>query len=101
MHALWKATVLVAAASLGQAASAACYLVYAPDNTVVYRSYQPPVDLSKPLHTTLPLVAPGGHLVFALDPTGCEFEANKLDTLHKAASAPKKSAKPARQGRGV
>ena len=50
--------------------------------TVVYRSMQSPVDLSSPLHLTLPQVAPGGRLVFALDNNGCELEVHKLDTLH-------------------
>ncbi len=99
MHALSKAFVLMAAVGLGQAANAACYQVYAPDNTVVYRSYQPPVDLSKPLHTTMPLAAPGGSLVFALDPSGCQFEMDKLDTLHSIARAQKRSTRPARRGR--
>lgn len=99
MHALWKAAVLIAATSLVQAASAACYLVYAPDNTVVYRSFQPPVDLSMPLHATMPLVAPGGHLVFALEPTGCELEIHKLDTLHSMAQPVPSKARAARAGR--
>lgn len=99
MHALWKAAVLIASASLVQAASAACYLVYAPDNTVVYRSLQPPVDLSMPLHATMPLVAPGGHLVFALEPTGCELEIHKLDTLHSMAKPVSSKVRPARVAR--
>ena len=82
MNFLRTAAVLFAAAALGQAANAACYLVYAPDGTVVYRSLQSPVDLSSPLHLTLPQAAPGGRLVFALDNNGCELEVHKLDTLH-------------------
>ena len=99
MRALWKAAVLIAATSLVQAASAACYLVYAPDNTVVYRSFQPPVDLSMPLHTTMPMVAPGGHLVFALDPTGCELEVHKLDTLRGMVKPVSRKARPPRAAR--
>ena len=36
------------------------------------------MDLSRPLHETLPRVAPGGKLVFSLDSHGCELEINKL-----------------------
>lgn len=99
MHALSKVLVLMAALALGQAANAACYLVYAPDNTVVYRSLQPPVDLSKQLHATMPQAAPGGRLVFALDPIGCEFEMDKLDTLPAMSRAPNSSTRKARQAR--
>ena len=99
MHTLSKALVVMAAVGLGQLAHAACYQVYAPDNTVVYRSFQPPVDLSKPLHTTMPMAAPGGRLVFALDSNGCEFEMDKLDSLHAQMRAGQKSSRPARQAR--
>ena len=58
-------TLSMAAAALviglfSQGASAACYVVYAADQTVVYRAPEPPVDLSRPLHETLAEVAPGG-----------------------------------------
>jgi len=104
MHALWKAAAVVAVSTVAQAASAACYVVYAPDNTVVYRSVQPPVDLSLPLHVTMPQAAPGGRLVFALEPTGCELEIHQLDRLHAMARAgqahPLRGARPARSARG-
>lgn len=45
-------------------AGAACYTVYDRANRVVYQSAQPPVDMSRPLHQTLPQAFPGGHLVF-------------------------------------
>ena len=46
-------TLSMAAAALviglfSQGASAACYVVYAADQTVVYRAPEPPVDLSRP-----------------------------------------------------
>lgn len=99
MYALSKALVVIGALALGQAASAACYVVYAPDNTVVYRSFQSPVDLSRPLHVTMPQAAPGGRLVFALEPTGCEFEMDKLDSLLSMAQTDKSPARKARQAR--
>ena len=42
----------------------ACYSVYDGAGRVVYRSAQPPVDMSRPLHDTLPQRFPGGHMVF-------------------------------------
>lgn len=60
------------------AASAACYRVYGPAQQVVYRSTQPPVDLSHPLHQTVPVLAPGATLVFSPDNHGCEVEVNLL-----------------------
>ncbi|MBW7834471.1 hypothetical protein [Simplicispira suum] len=101
MHLLRTAAVLFAAATLGQAANAACYLVYAPDGTVVYRSVQSPVDLSKPLHLTLPQAAPGGRLVFSLDNNGCELEVHKLDTLHSRSKSATRPTSPARKARGA
>ncbi len=61
-----------------QQALATCYVVYGPDDQVLYRSTEPPVDLSLPLHQTLPKVAPGGKLVFSLDNHGCDAEVNRL-----------------------
>lgn len=42
----------------------ACFTVYDPSNRVVYNGETPPVDMTLPLHQTLPQVYPGGHLVF-------------------------------------
>lgn len=67
----------LSAASVGTA-SAACYMVYSGAKQVIYRSQTPPVDMSRPLHQTIPLVAPGGSMVFALDNVGCELELNRL-----------------------
>lgn len=82
-----QAIALLALGTAAQVASATCYLVYAPDNSVVFRSLEPPVDLSLPLHLTLPPVAPGGRLVFAPDNYGCDLESNKLDSLRKVSAS--------------
>ena len=66
------------AALLSPSAFAACYVVYGPDQQVIYRASEPPVDLSRHLHETLPLIAPGSHMVFSPDGTGCEVPLNKL-----------------------
>jgi hypothetical protein len=53
----------------------------------------------------MPQAAPGGRLVFALEPTGCELEIHKLDTLHAMARAaqarPSPAPRSARRARGV
>lgn len=67
-------------------ASAACHVVYGPGNEIVYRSVDPPVDLSRPLHETLPRVAPGAALVFVPASTDCAPAINRLPLVR--ASAP-------------
>jgi hypothetical protein len=42
----------------------ACYTVYDRNGRVVYNGEAPPVDMSRPLHETLPDRFPGGHMVF-------------------------------------
>ncbi len=95
MRALRYATAIVLAGLFSQAATAACYVIYGPDEEVIYRSVEPPVDMSRPLHETLPLVAPGGKLIFSLDTHGCELEVNKLPQ-HPLTDAMPKPARGAR-----
>jgi len=89
----------VLAGLLTPAAWAECYVVYGPDQQVVYRDQEPPVDMSRQLHETLPQVAPGGVMVFSLDNFGCELPVNKLPL--KAASPSGKKAKKAPRERAV
>jgi hypothetical protein len=42
----------------------ACYTVYGEGNRIMYQSDKPPVDMSRPLHETIPQRFPGGQLVF-------------------------------------
>jgi hypothetical protein len=58
-HAVLGATLALAASQ-----ALACYQVFDKNNQVVYSGQQPPVDMSRPLHETLPSKYPGGHLVF-------------------------------------
>lgn len=44
----------------------ACYTVYDRFDRVVYQSQTAPVDMSRPLHETLPARFPGGHMIFEL-----------------------------------
>ena len=55
---------LLAAASLQ---AMACYTVYDRSNRIMYQGEQPPVDMSLPIHETLPARFPGGHMVFDSD----------------------------------
>lgn len=52
---------LLAAASLQ---ALACYTVYDRSNRVMYQGEQPPVDMSRPVHETVPARFPGGHMVW-------------------------------------
>ena len=45
------------------AAAGSCFTVYDRNNTVVYNAQTPPVDMSEPLHQSVPRRFPGGHLV--------------------------------------
>lgn len=72
------AAALLVAAFFSQSAAAACYVVYGPDQDIVYRAPEPPVDMSYQIHQTLPLVAPGATLVFSPDNHNCDLPINKL-----------------------
>ena len=84
MKALHKALPVagaLVAALFAQNAAAACYLVYAANQDIIYRAAEPPVDMSRQIHETLPFVAPGASLVFSPDSTGCEITINKLPLM--------------------
>lgn len=73
-----RCAVLLSACAVAQAASAACYMIYSPGDELIYRSNRAPVDLSLPLHQTVPQVAPGARLVFSLDEFNCATEVNLI-----------------------
>ena len=62
---------LLLGAVLGAASfqASACYTVYDRSDRVMYQSQDPPVDMSRPIHETLPSRFPGGHMVFDTSPT--------------------------------
>jgi hypothetical protein len=60
----WKYLLLCAGLGAASLDAAACYTVYDRSERVVYQSSVPPVDMSRPIHETLPLRYPGGHLIF-------------------------------------
>lgn len=82
-----RTAVLLSACALAQAASAACYFVYAPGNELIYRSNRAPVDLSLPLHLTVPQLAPGATMVFSRDEFNCVTEVNLIAERAQLAQA--------------
>jgi hypothetical protein len=59
----WKYVLLSLAGSASLNAWA-CYTVYDHSGAVLYNEAASPVDMSRPLHETLPARFPGGHMVF-------------------------------------
>ncbi|MBV8248928.1 MAG: hypothetical protein JO200_10815 [Comamonas sp.] len=82
-----RATLVLSACALAQAASAACYFVYAPSNELIYRSNRSPVDLSLPLHMTVPRLSPGATMYFSLDEFNCATEVNLIAERAQTAEA--------------
>jgi hypothetical protein len=66
---------LLAVLAAASANALACYTVYDRNERIVYNAQVPPVDMSLPLHETLPRVFPGGHMVFAAN-TDCPANVN-------------------------
>ena len=56
--------------SASMQAAASCYTVYDPSG-VVYHESTAPVDMSRPLHETMPARFPGGHMIFDTDTDCC------------------------------
>ena len=73
-----RAVLVLSACAVAQAASAACYFVYSPSNELIYRSNKSPVDLSLPLHMTVPKLSPGATMLFSLDEYNCATEVNLI-----------------------
>ncbi len=93
-HALAFCAAALCTGLFSQAAGAACYVVYGPAQQVVYRSTQPPVDLSYPLHETVPMLVPGATLVFSLDNHGCDSEVNRLAQSTRLTTIPRRARAP-------
>jgi hypothetical protein len=55
---------LLCAIGLASVNAMACYTVYDRNNNVVYNAQTPPVDMSRPIHETVPVAFPGGTMVF-------------------------------------
>jgi hypothetical protein len=59
-----KAVLLLPLLALAPLQALACYTVYDQAGSVVFYGDKPPVDMSRPLHETVPARFPGGHMVF-------------------------------------
>jgi hypothetical protein len=57
-------TLLAGLLALAGTHALACYTVYDRNGGVVYNEETPPVDMSRPIHETLPARFPGAHMVF-------------------------------------
>ena len=55
---------LLGAIGLASVNAMACYTVYDRDNHIVYNAQTPPVDMSRPIHETVPVAFPGGTMIF-------------------------------------
>lgn len=62
----WKLHLLGCLLGLLGLDAMACFTVYDRSDRVVYQSQTPPVDMSRPLHETVPARFPGGHMIFEL-----------------------------------
>lgn len=60
----WKYLLLSPLLGFAASSALACYTVYDRSERVVYQSELPPVDMSRPIHETLPARFPGGHMIF-------------------------------------
>lgn len=61
----WKSLLLVPLLGLASAQALACYTVFDRENRVVYQSERAPVDMSRPLHETVPVrFGAGAHMIF-------------------------------------
>jgi hypothetical protein len=65
---------LVCAIGLASVNAMACYTVYDRNNNVVYNAQTAPVDMSRPLHETVPAAFPGGTMVFDASTSDCPRE---------------------------
>jgi hypothetical protein len=64
----------------------ACYTVYDAGSRVMYRAEAAPVDMSRPLHETVPARFPGGQLVF--DNGACASLPMGLPSSHRSGASP-------------
>ena len=60
----WKLTLLGVLVSAASFNALACFTVHDSSGRVVYQGAEAPVDMSRPLHETVPQRFPGGHMVF-------------------------------------
>ncbi len=76
-----------AGALLATGPALACYTVYDGQNRIVYQAQAAPVDMSRPLHETMPRAFPGGHLVFG-DALDCQLQSPSRTFLQATSGKP-------------
>lgn len=82
---------------LATAAQAACYTVLDARGVVVSQTSTPPVDMSRPLHQTVPArYGRGAHMVFGVAEPNCGPVADPWS----GAATPRPALRPARADRG-
>jgi hypothetical protein len=77
----------------------ACYTVYDASSRIMYRGETAPVDMSRPLHETVPARFPGGQLVF--DDGACAALPAGLPSSYRSGSSPLLTDRHSAQAAGV
>lgn len=80
---MFKPLVIACLGLTAGVAAAQCYTLYDRDNRVVYQGRESPVDMSRPLHETVPALQPGGHLVLDNVGTCDEMRDPSLQTARR------------------
>lgn len=68
--------------------AAACYTVYDRSDRVVYHGQTAPVDMSRPIHESLPARFPGGHMIFDTAADCPEISVVPRAVAHRSLSSP-------------
>lgn len=90
-----KAIFLLAAGLFGTGAWASCYTVLGPKGELLSESRNPPVDMSYPLHQTVPArFGPGAVLVFGIADGDCGGRVDRF----AAVAGPARASEPSPQG---
>lgn len=95
-----KAAILLAASLFASGAWASCYTVLSAKGEVLSESPNPPVDMSYPLHLTVPeRFGPGATLVFGVADGNCGSRTDRFSSLPLTGVVyPAEGAPHARQG---
>jgi hypothetical protein len=93
-----KLILLLAGCLLSAGAFASCYIVMDSKGNVVSQSPNPPVDMSRQLHNTVPeKYGQGTTMTFGIADTDC---GEKVDTWNDGAAQPKSAASAAHKAKG-
>jgi len=95
-----KAAILLAASLFATGAWASCYTVLNAKGEVLSESPNPPVDMSYPLHLTVPArFGPGATLVFGIADGNCGSRTDRFSEFHLSSAVyPAEGGQQARPG---